>query len=141
MEQVVTSSKKRLHVLLGNLRRQMRRLKLTICSPTETQVQASIVEAIHKTRRGRVVRYNAGAVYNDRDQFIRFNSAPGHSDLGGARYPDGRAFSLECTRPGWKGPSTEREKLQEQFLNDMRAMGAIAAFVTSVDEALAALAG
>lgn len=118
----------------------MHRLKLTICRPTERQVQASIMDAIHKTRRGRVIRYNAGAVYNERDQFIRFNSAEGHSDLGGARCPDGRAFYFECKRPGWKGPSTEREKRQEEFLDAMRAAGAIAAFVTSVDEALAALA-
>jgi hypothetical protein len=114
-------------------------LKLKMYVPKEIDVQSSIVDAIHALRLGRVIRYNAGGVYNDKGQYLRFNSASNHSDLAGARRPDGRAFYFEVKRPGWKQPTNKREEAQKQFLDDMRAMGAIAAFVTSVDEVIFAL--
>ena len=114
------------------------KLTLTPYVPTEAQVQASIVEAITKLRLGQCVRYNSGGMYNTAEQFIRFNSAKGHSDLAGV-LNGGRAYYLEIKRPGWKGPKDDREHDQAAFLDRMRAAGAIAEFVTSVDAALAAL--
>lgn len=120
-------------------KRKPKPFKLTPYTPTEAQVQASIVDAIRKLGLGEVVRYNSGAMYNAKQQYVRFNSAPGHSDTAGTLKPSGRAFYLECKPPGWKGPRDERERDQAAFLDSMRACGAIAEFVRSVDEALAAL--
>lgn len=118
-----------------------KRLKLAMFVPKENDVKASIIEAIHKLRLGRVIRYNSGAVYNAGGQYIRFNNADYHSDLAGARHPDGKAFYFEVKRPGWQGPVTKREVGQKHFLDTMRATGAIAEFVTSVDDVIAALRG
>ena len=115
-------------------------LKLKAYIPAESAVQASIVDMIVKLNLGLVIRYNAGGMYNAENQFVRFNSAKGHSDLGGV-LKGGRAFYLEVKRPGWDGPKTDREQLQAEFLRQARSVGAIAEFVTSVDEALAVLRG
>jgi hypothetical protein len=113
-------------------------LKLKSYIPAESAVQASIVDMIVKLRLGIVIRYNAGGMYNAENQFVRFNSAKGHSGLGGV-LKGGRAFYLEVKRPGWDGPKTEREFQQAEFLKQAREVGAVAEFVCSVDEALAVL--
>jgi len=110
-------------------------LRLVPVVPRETDISASIVDAIVRLGLGVVTRYNSGAVVRN-GRFVRFNNAPGHSDLGGVlrRKTPGRAFYLEVKRPG-KEPTPE----QETFLEDRRACGAIAARVDSVEQALIAL--
>jgi hypothetical protein len=116
------------------------KFKLKVFIPLETAIQSSIVEAITKLNLGTVNRINSGAMEID-GRYVQFNSAAGHSDLTGALRPHGRAYFLEVKRPGWNGPATARELRQSAFLDRQRAAGAIAAFVTSVDEALAVLKG
>src|SRR5688500_3409663 len=53
---------------------------------------------------------------------------------------DGRMLALEVKRTGWRKPSDTREFEQAAFLMLVRNCGGIGAFVTSADEAMAALA-
>ena len=110
------------------------RFKLTSIVPRESEVQTSIIDAIERLRIGKVIRYNSGGMYDKRGRFVRFHSAPGHSDLAGCLFNGGRAFYLEVKRPGES--ATED---QQRFLDAMASTGAIAATVHSVVEALAAL--
>ena len=52
---------------------------------------------------------------------------------------DGRPWALECKRPSWKEPRTDREKRQQAFIHMIEAIGGIGGFVRSVDEAKAVL--
>ena len=51
----------------------------------------------------------------------------------------GKPFALECKRPSWQRPHSERELEQAAFLMLMRNLGGVGAFVRSADEAMAAL--
>jgi hypothetical protein len=112
--------------------------KLKEFVPLEKDIKASIMEMIQSLNLGSCTRYNSGALKID-DRYVKFNSAEGHSDLSGVLSPTGRAYFLEVKRPGWNGPVDERELKQAQFLAEQKACGAIAEFVTSVDEALKVL--
>lgn len=48
---------------------------------------------------------------------------------------DGRPFAIECKRPSWKKVSTPREEKQRAFIQLIEAIGGVAGFVRSVDEA------
>lgn len=52
---------------------------------------------------------------------------------------DGRMVALESKRPGWKGPTDQREFEQLEFINNVKAAGGIGGFVTCAEEALALL--
>lgn len=53
---------------------------------------------------------------------------------------DGRPFAIECKRPGWKRPTTERENRQQAYMQMIAAIRGISGFVRSADEANALLA-
>lgn len=52
---------------------------------------------------------------------------------------DNRPFAIECKRPSWKHPSTDREIRQWNFINAIVRAGGIGSFVRSADEAKALL--
>lgn len=54
---------------------------------------------------------------------------------------DKRPFAIECKRPVWSEPRTEREKKQALFIALIRNLGGVGGFVRSVDEAQALLLG
>ena len=53
---------------------------------------------------------------------------------------DARPFAFECKRPSWRKPSSDREFLQEKFLELIRSCGGVAQFVVSADQVQEALA-
>lgn len=46
----------------------------------------------------------------------------------------GRFFAVECKKPGWRGPTDDRERAQAAFLTNVRALGGIALFAQSVED-------
>ncbi len=52
---------------------------------------------------------------------------------------DNRPFALECKRPSWKHPTTDREIRQWNFINMITKHGGMGSFVRSADEAMALL--
>lgn len=100
---------------------------------TEGGIQRQIMLALSAAGH-RVLRANVGLFFSKDGRPVRIG-VPGEADLHGHRAPDGRAFYLECKRPGEK-PTAE----QLRFLAAMAATGALTAVVRSVDEALAVLA-
>lgn len=48
---------------------------------------------------------------------------------------DFRPFAIECKRPSWKEPRTDRETKQLSFIRLIEGMGGIGGFVRSSDEA------
>lgn len=117
---------------------QRKPLKLTMPEPLERDIQRAVLQllevhpAVH-----RAWRVNSGAAdgeYVDsrgieHRQWVRFHTQQGHSDITGV-LRGGRAFFLECKRPG-KEPTAN----QKGFLDDMAAGGALTGCVHSVDEA------
>lgn len=47
---------------------------------------------------------------------------------------DGCTLAIECKRHGWSKPTDERERQQGAFLNIVRELGGIAAFVTNAQQ-------
>ena len=66
---------------------------------------------------------------------VVYGLCPGSADLVGLLAPSGRFLGLEVKRPGEKPTPA-----QVQWLDLVRGMGGFAAVVSSVDEALAAVA-
>jgi hypothetical protein len=92
------------------------------------------------------VRQNSGSLPYDRNgrpvpvQFYRIIKQPVEitiTDFWG--FFDARPFALECKRPSWTGPTTDREKRQQAFLHLIECVGGISGFVRSVDEVRALL--
>ena len=52
---------------------------------------------------------------------------------------DARPFAIECKRPSWKEPETERELKQRAYLDMIASLGGVSGFVRSADEARALL--
>lgn len=77
--------------------------------------------------RGVPVRFGLG---NDSQ---RINAVLKSSDLIGIGH-GGRFVAIECKAPGWRGPRTERERAQRNFIDLVRRQGGIGAFVTSIEE-------
>lgn len=78
-----------------------------------------------------VFRVNSGAVvseYKGKRRFMRFNSAPGCSDILGI-LPGGTFLACEVKRPGQK--LTEK---QQAFLDAVRKKGGVGLWVSSVQE-------
>jgi hypothetical protein len=78
-------------------------------------------------KTGRTVRVGLG---NDS---ARVNSIWKSSDLIGIA-PDGRFLAVEVKKPGWKGPTNDREKAQDNFLALVRARGGIGSFCTDASQ-------
>lgn len=125
-------------------RSKPRSLRLTMPEPLERDLQSAILKllAVHPAVH-RAWRVNSGAAEGEyidargvlRRQYVRFNTQRGHSDLIGV-LKDGRALFLEVKRSG-----QQPTLVQQSFLDDMVAGGALAACVHSVDEAKAVLDG
>lgn len=102
--------------------------------PLEKEIQKQIHQYL--TLHGwLVIRLNSGAVvgeHNGRKRFVRFNDAPGVSDLLCIR--DGRALFVEVKRPG-KIPNEK----QREFLDRALRHGAAAIWVQSIEQLIAAL--
>lgn len=91
-----------------------------------------------------VLRQNAGgASYENKSgkyapvffhRWVRPGSGFRMSDFMGAT-TDCRILALEAKRPGFRGPSDQREREQAAFLDCVRKNGGRAGFVTSADEA------
>ena len=50
---------------------------------------------------------------------------------------DGRYYAIEAKRANWKGPTDAREREQAAFIETVRALGGIAGFARSANEAAA----
>ena len=81
-----------------------------------------------------VARANVGLFFTQDGRPISTGLPVGFSDLFGHRANDARAFYLEVKRPGQR-PTRQ----QSDFIAAMRARGAIAAVVRSVEDSLQAL--
>ncbi len=98
----------------------------------ESTVLASIRAVLERIPGVIVLRNNVGAA-KLRGFWVRFGLGKGSSDLVCIIAPTGRACFIETKRP--KGGRLSKE--QEQFIANMRAMGAVAGVAHSVDDALA----
>jgi hypothetical protein len=103
-------------------------------SQLETPLQREIMVELSKDGHF-VARYNVGLFLTQDLRPISIG-VKGYADLFGHRAGDAKAFYLEVKKP--KG--SRRSPEQKKFIAAMKERGAIAAFVTSVKEARAALA-
>lgn len=114
-------------------------------TPLEGDIQSSVLSALRKHPGvAWVGRFNSGAYrteYKGKKGFYKFNYMPkglSMCDLAGM-LKDGRFFGFEVKRPGWRGPSDEREQCQAAFLDLVVKHGGIGRFITCLDEALNAI--
>lgn len=94
----------------------------------ETILMRKIMVALSENKHF-VMRTNAGTFYNARGERVTIGF-PGLSDLVGCTH-GGRFFAIEVKLPGEKP-----RKDQQDFLDAMRAAGAISGCAHSVEEAL-----
>jgi hypothetical protein len=100
--------------------------------PREADIQRAVI-AFLELRGCVVVRCNSGAVTVG-DRFVRFNSAPGCSDLL-VCLPGGGFAAVEVKAPGGK-----LTPAQAAFLDRVRAAGGVGAVVRGIPDAEAVLA-
>ena len=90
-----------------------------------------------------LMRNNVGAARDDTGRLIRFGLGNVSAkrtrvitsvDWIGFRDCDGRFTAVEAKRGGWRGPTDDRERAQERFINLVRERGGIAGFVTGYDD-------
>lgn len=97
----------------------------------ETLILKSIVDGLPFLVRGIVLwRNNSGATKTQGGGFVRFG-AVGSADLLGVLPPSGRLVALEVKQPG-KKPTPA----QVAWLESVKAAGAVAGVVTSLEEAV-----
>lgn len=94
----------------------------------ETALQNQIIVALCE-RGCYATNHTVGEFYTKYGSVVRVG-VPGESDIFGHR-PDGRAFYIEVKLPGEKP-----RKNQLEFIEAMKASGAIAGWCTSVKEAI-----
>jgi hypothetical protein len=102
---------------------------------SETQLVKSILEVLawKYKGRGKFWRNNTGATKTATGGFVRYG-AVGSPDILGVLSPSGRLVCLEVkTTKGKTSPA------QEAWLEETKALGAVAAVVRSIDDALATL--
>ena len=89
-------------------------------------------------------RNNSGAATDDTGRVVRYgleniskklNAVFKSPDLIGVG-PGGRFMAVEVKEPGWRGPSTDHEHAQANFLRTVEAMGGIGMFCTDVSQYL-----
>jgi hypothetical protein len=112
--------------------------------PTEAEIQKAILAWLDLVGI-MAVRVNSGAIsgiHNGRKRFVKFNSAPGCSDIiaavPGQLFYDNREhavfMAIECKRPG-----KAATQLQAGFLERVSRTGGIIVVATSVDDVKNAL--
>ena len=115
--------------------------------PLESEVQAEIIAELRMHPMvGVVTRVNSGsAVERNADgserhiQFVHVYSVRGvrfrptdlDVTLAGPGHWAGKRFIIECKRPGWRGPSDERERGQEAYIRFVIACGGYGMFAWS----------
>ena len=108
---------------------------------TEAGVQAQIRVAAFQCGFA-LWRNNNGACVDETGRQLRFglgndsarvNKHWKSADLIGIG-PGGRFMAVECKRPGWRGPSTEREHAQANMLTQVKTLGGVGFFATSVED-------
>jgi hypothetical protein len=101
----------------------------------EATVLGKIRAVLEKMPDVHVMRNSVGAVRSG-SRWIKYGLARGSSDLVAIVAPHGRWLCIEVKRP--KGSRYEKDQLQ--WLENMRAMGAVAGVCTTVEQAVALVA-
>lgn len=98
---------------------------------SETQIVKSILGALQLKYKkiGHFWRSNTGAVKTERGGFLRFGEV-GSPDILGILAPAGRLVAIEV-----KTAKGKTSTAQEAWLNEARALGAVAGVCRSIDEA------
>lgn len=98
---------------------------------SETALMKSILGALQLRYKKKAFfwRNNSGATKTESGGFVRFGS-PGSPDILGILSPGGRLVALEV-----KTPKGKTSPLQESWLEEARALGALAGVVRSIDDA------
>lgn len=78
-------------------------------------------------KTGRPVRYGLG------NESKALNKVYKSSDLIGMM-PDGRFLALEFKPEGWSDARTDHELAQLKFIEDVRSVGGVGYFITSLDQ-------
>ena len=113
---------------------------------SETEIIRAILKSLNLMRDVVAFRLNVGAVeadYQGRTRWVKFGIR-GMADIGGwsTEYAGARKIArflaLEVKRP-CKNPAGKLTPQQADYLDRVKQAGGIAAVVTSVDEALAAV--
>lgn len=107
---------------------------------TEAPVLAAVSELLHFHPRVLfAIRQNSGAAFDGTKPiwFYRIVKRPRDftlTDFWGVT-TDNLPWAIECKRPSWREPRTERELKQQAFIRIVQESGGIGAFVRSVEEA------
>ncbi len=95
----------------------------------ETSIMHLIQQAL--SPHGVVFRISVGTIKTQDGRYFSTGVMPGFSDLFGFRFSDGRAFFIECKKPG--GAVTPAQK---HFIETVKSYGALAGIARSADDAL-----
>ena len=126
---------------------------------SEAVIQRGIIEYL-EMKRYLVIRINSGAMageHKGKKWFLRFNSAPGCSDLLFCQPETGKFGAFEVKDRNWEPPKqliqdrkTKRHKInpkwthyieQKTFIEQVIARRGIGAFVKSIEDVIKALEG
>jgi hypothetical protein len=115
-------------------------------SPLESDIQRTIIDGLRRHPMvGLVERQNSGkAVEQNADgskrfvQFSRVYPVAGAGDMRAVdlsvTLKDGRRFAIEVKRGDWRGPTTQREAEQENYLRHIERCGGFGMFACSWDD-------
>jgi len=108
------------------------RLKTLI--PKEADIQRDLLRMLEMDHRvAFVARFNSGARIDKVGRPIRFNTLAGCPDIMGM-LKNGKHIAIEVKRPGWRGPSDDRERAQEEHLRLVNLYGGIGMFAWEVEQ-------
>jgi hypothetical protein len=114
--------------------------------PLESEIQKQIIDGLRRHPMvGLVERQNSGkAVEQNADgskrfvQFSRVYPVAGAGDMRAVDLSvtlrDGRRFAIEVKRGDWRGPTTQREAEQENYLRHIERCGGFGMFAVSWDD-------
>jgi hypothetical protein len=114
--------------------------------PLESEIQKQIIDGLRMHPMvGLVERQNSGtAVEQNTDgsnRYIKFSTVYPVADAGDMRavdlsvtLKDGRRFAIEVKRGDWRGPTTQREAEQENYLRHIERCGGFGMFAVSWDD-------
>jgi len=120
--------------------------------PLESEIQKQIIDGLRMHRMvGLVERINSGAALETSDdgsrRYIEFSHIYPVADAGRMRavdlsvtLRDGRRFVIEVKRPGWRGPTTQRELEQENYIRHIERCNGVGMFACGWDDVARKLA-